>query len=268
MKTLYKRMGWDDDGHESQKRLEHGAEPAERASTRGNGNYNAGHAHDPQSGIYIHVNQTQKNQTPTPQNASTVQSLPRVSSPSQHISQSSEAPSMQSRLTHPWSADSFTVVDQSHLSSRQADRTQSCSRSSQVPPELPATSSRRAEESHETRPRSPTIQHDSRPYEEAPSSRTSSRQSKHTPAPSKHVHFACSPESESSTLEERLEQAVENARQSSRPYERGSRQLQRERSPYSARRSGSRQSDAHAPASRSENVDGTRRYRRSTWDDV
>lgn len=242
-----------DAGRKSEKRREC---DAERASARDDQNLDGGHAYVSQPGIHIHVNQTQNSQLPAPQEASTAQPIPELPSPSHHSSQRSTVPAMHSKLTRPWSPHDHTSIERPRQPSRQTHRSRSRSRTSQAPDELPGTLFHRARESDENRPRRATAQQVSRPHEEAPSTRTASRQWRHIPAPSEHVHFASPPRSESMAGEERPRQAAENVREFSSQY----RQPRRERSSYSAQGSQSRRAYTHAPESWSEDRGGTGRY--------
>ena len=242
-----------DVGRKSEKRCEC---DAERASARDDQNLDGGHAHVSQPGIHIHVNQTQNNQPPAPQEASTAQTIPELPSPSHRSSQCSMVPAMHSKLTRPWSPHDYTSMERPRQPPRQTHRSRSRSRASQAPDELPSTLFYRARESDENRPRRTTAQQVSRPHEEAPSTRTTSRQWRHIPAPSEHVHFASPPRSESMAGEERRRQAAENVRELPSQY----RQPRRERSSYSAQGCQSRRAYTHAPGSWSKDRGGTGRY--------
>lgn len=208
---------------------------AERASARDNHRYHDGkHAHLPQTGIHIHINQFQNSQPPPPQEALTAQTIPELPSPSHHTSQSSTAPGMHSRLTRPWSPHGYTPMERCHQCSRQTQRSPSRSRTSQAPTELSATSSRRARESYEARSTPPSTRQGSRPLEGAPTTRTASRQWKHIPTPPNHVHFASPPSSQRLASRERLRQAADKAGQFTSQYTGGPRQSRLERNSYSA----------------------------------
>ncbi|KAF6228431.1 hypothetical protein HO133_008161 [Letharia lupina] len=124
-----------DVGRKSEKRCEC---DAERASARDDQNLDGGHAHVSQPGIHIHVNQTQNNQPPAPQEASTAQTIPELPSPSHRSSQCSMVPAMHSKLTRPWSPHDYTSMERPRQPPRQTHRSRSRSRASQAPDELPS----------------------------------------------------------------------------------------------------------------------------------